>query len=176
MADRFEVGTAVRAVVSKWGARPHWEFEGRWLGADEHGEWVGLPAGTRFVRPGRVYVAPVDQVSLVPANVDPGVAWLATFHAPGGDVSTYVDVTTRVHWSGTELHAVDLDLDVVRWPDGRVTLDDEDEFAANTVAFGYPPDLVEAARLTCEGLEIAVRAGRPPFDGTAHLAWLDLVH
>ncbi len=176
MGDRFAAGTPVRVVMTKWGDRPHWEFTGSFLGTDRHGDWVRFPAGTRFVRPGRVYVAPVDQASLVPrpgAVVDsPDVAWLATFHAPGGTVSTYVDVTTPARWHGTELRAVDLDLDVVRQLDDTVTLEDEDELAAHAVAYDYPPKVVAAARAAGEALLTALRSHRPPFDHDSPRPWL----
>ena len=42
---------------------------------------------------------------------------LATFHAPGGLVEVYVDMTTPAEWDGAVLRAVDLDLDVVRGAD-----------------------------------------------------------
>src|SRR5689334_17146100 len=121
-------GDAVRVVMSKWGDRPHWEFEGVLLGRDEHGDWLGFRAGTRMQRPGASYVAPVDQVGLVPApGPDELRGWLATFHAPRGTVHTYVDMTTPPVWDGPTLRAVDLDLDIVRGNAGRVWVDDEDE-------------------------------------------------
>ena len=44
------------------------------------------------------------------------------------------------------LRAIDLDLDVLRVPSGRVWVDDEDEFAEHRLSFGYPPELVTPAR------------------------------
>ena len=35
---------------------------------------------------------------------------------------------------------VDLDLDVIRMRDGRIILDDEDEFEEHQVRYAYPPD------------------------------------
>ena len=43
---RREVGDAVRIEMAKWGDRPHWHIPARWLGSDEHGDWLGIPAGT----------------------------------------------------------------------------------------------------------------------------------
>ena len=53
--------------MGKWGGRPHWEFDAVLLGSDEHGDWLGIEAGTLMVRPGAEYVAPVAQVGLSPA-------------------------------------------------------------------------------------------------------------
>ena len=160
--------------MTKWGRRPHWEFEGVFLGSDQHGDWVGLAAGTRMSRPGADYVAPVDQVMLVPgpgATRDRG--WVATFHAAGGPVHTYVDMTTPPYWDGLALHAVDLDLDVVRGTAGRVWVDDEDEFARHRVELGYPDEIVELAVATAERVREAVLEEVAPFDGSA-VAWLNL--
>ena len=69
------------------------------------------------------------------------------------------------------LRAVDLDLDVVRGPTGRVWVDDEDEFADHRVRFGYPE---EVARLRDGLLRPGARGRRrrpAPYDGCAR-AWL----
>ncbi len=60
-------GQRVRCEITKWGDRPHWTYEGVWLGTDEHGEWLGFPVGTLFARPGHRFVTAHDQVGLVPA-------------------------------------------------------------------------------------------------------------
>ncbi len=57
--------------MSKWGGRPHWEFDAVFLGSDGHGDWIGIPAETHMSRPGATYVAPVDQVCLVPVAPGP---------------------------------------------------------------------------------------------------------
>ncbi|MGB0101971.1 MAG: DUF402 domain-containing protein, partial [Nocardioides sp.] len=124
-------GDAVRVVMTKWGDQPHWEFDASYLGSDQHGDWLGIPAGTAMSRPGATYLAPTRQVGLVPppGGSGPERGWLATFHDVGGPVQVYVDITTPPSWDGSVLRAVDLDLDVVRGNAGRVWVDDEDEFA-----------------------------------------------
>lgn len=159
-------------VMTKWGERPHWEFDGVLLGSDEHGDWIAFPSGTHMSRPGAEYVAPVDQVGLVPAPGEPGDrGWLATFHASGGVVHTYVDMTTPPRWDGAVLHAVDLDLDVIRLPDGSVGIDDEDEFEEHRARWSYPEDVVTLAVGSCERILAAVVEEAAPFDGTA-ATWL----
>ena len=162
--------------MSKWGDRPHWEFDGVFLGSDEHGDWCAFPAGTHMTRPGAQYVAPVHQVGLAPAvDSASGRWWLATFHDDGGPewgslgapVHTYVDMTTPPAWDGSVLRAVDLDLDVVRGTTGRVWVDDEDEFAAHRLVLGYPGDLVRLAASSCEAVLASVQGGTPPYDGSA---------
>lgn len=158
--------------MTKWGDRPHWEFDGLYLGSDEHGDWLGFPAGTLMSRPG-VEVRPEnDQVGLVPAG---GGAWLGTFHAPGGwTVRTYVDMTSVPEWDGSVVRAVDLDLDVIEPVDGEVYVDDEDEFAEHQVRFGYPDDVVDLAERTRDEVFAAVVERRAPFDGSAQ-RWLPVL-
>lgn len=165
-------GGPVRCVMTKWGDRPHWEFDAVLLGSDEHGDWVGVPAGTPMARPGAAFVPPVDSVLLVPAAMED---WLATFYAPGFRVEVYVDVTTPARWDGAVLRAVDLDLDVVRGKDGRTWVDDEDEFAEHQLAFGYPEETVSSAVAACDDVLRRVTAHTPPFDGGTPARWLDVL-
>lgn len=152
--------------MCKWGDRPHWEFDAVHLGADEHGTWLGLPRGTPLARPGAAFSTETDQVVLVP---DAG--WVATFHAPGYAVATYVDITTVPVWDGAVLRCVDLDLDVIRSAEGDVWVDDEDEFAAHRVTYGYPDDVVAAAERGCAAVLDAVLHERAPYDGAAGGRW-----
>jgi uncharacterized protein len=170
---RFERGTRVRVVMSKWPDRPHWVFEGRYLGADHHGDWIGFPPGSRFTRPGADYVAPYAQVGLVPAQDLAERGWLATFHDPRGTVRAYVDVATPGTWDGTTLRSVDLDLDVVQGRSGRVWVDDEDEFADHRVRWDYPDEVVAQALASCATVEAAIRAGDAPWDAVTTGRWLD---
>lgn len=175
-------GTRVRVTTKKWPAQPHWSFSGVLLGSDRHGDWIGLPGGTRFERPGVVVHPPQHQLTLVPAAVDglrPG--WLAGCHGPGGrqwahlddePVDVYVDVTTPPWWSGDTVTAVDLDLDAIRARSGLVVLDDEDEFADHQVRFGYPAEVIAEAERTADLLLALLRSGSPPFDRPTIDDWL----
>ncbi|HEX3828334.1 MAG TPA: DUF402 domain-containing protein [Sporichthyaceae bacterium] len=62
-------------------------------------------------------------MQLVPAVGD----WIATWRATH-EVMIYVDVTDAPRRDRDAIRAIDLDLDVLYWRDGRVTIDDEDEF------------------------------------------------
>jgi hypothetical protein len=170
------LGETVRVRMTKWRERPHWEFDSVYLGADAHGTWLGFPRGTHMTRPGAEYVSPTDQLGLVPPEglLDAERGWLATFHGPGGPLSVYVDVTAPPTWTGATLNAIDLDLDVVRELDGRVWVDDEDEFAEHQVLYAYPPEVIVAARTSAERLVALVGAHHPPYDGSAR-AWFDVL-
>ena len=56
---------------------------------------------------------------------------------------------------------------MVRELDGRVWVDDEDEFAEHQVSLGYPSDVIAAARASCDRLVALVGGGHPPYDGSA---------
>jgi uncharacterized protein len=171
---RFELGDPVRVEMQKWGERPHWEFDAFWLGSDEHGEWVGIPAGTPMSRPGLDLALENDQVGLVPHPDLRGEDrwWIATFHGvPHPRVLVYVDIATPPRWDGPVVRTVDLDLDVIRPADGEVFVDDEDEFAEHQVSLGYPGDVIASAVRSAEQVLAAVAARHPPYDGS-HDRWL----
>src|SRR4030088_92741 len=106
----------VHVVYTKWGGRPHLDFECRRLGEDQCGVWLAGPPGTQFRRVARASnVAEHGFVQLVPHRGD----WMAFFNA-AGRFDIYVDVTSAPVWAERSVTCVDLDLDVVRLPDGRV--------------------------------------------------------
>jgi hypothetical protein len=167
----FALGDPVRIEMEKWGGRPHWHIPARWLGSDEHGDWIGIPAGTPMVRPGLEVALDNDQVGLVPApGPDVERAFLATFHGPGGDTWAYVDMTTPPVWDGPVVRAVDLDLDVIRMQNGWVVVDDEDEFAEHQVDLGYPPEVIALAEASRDRVHAAILDEDPPYDGS-HRRW-----
>ncbi len=171
-----ELGSPVRVVMTKWGDLPHWEFDAVALGGDEHGSWFGVPAGALLQRPGASFVTETDQVVLAPigrAGADGW--WVATFHAPGYVVSTYVDMTTPPTSDDARVHAVDLDLDVIRTAEGHVFVDDEDEFAEHRLAYGYPADVVSSAEASAAWVLESVLAERAPFDGDTSATWLGVL-
>ena len=158
----------VRVVFSKWGDRPHWEFDAIRLGEDEHGMWIGAPAGTPMARPGVEFAPEYDQVALVPDDA----SFEATFYAPGAPCEIYVDITTRPLWDGSTLRMVDLDLDVIKGWSGRVWVDDEDEFADHRVRFGYPDEIIRLAVASCADVRMKVESGLAPYDGATGRRWL----
>lgn len=156
----------------KWGNRPHWRFPSRLLGQDVHGVWLGLPVGTPYTGPRGAGQLEHGFVTLVP----PKEFWIASFQASSHpETDLYVDITTHAEWL-TDAHVtvVDLDLDVIRFKDGRMHLDDEDEFAEHQMVYDYPPDVIERAESTARQLMRDVAGRREPF-GDASACWLDLL-
>jgi len=169
-------GTPVAGRFTKWGGGRHWEWVGRYLGADEHGDWWYSPVGTRCVRPGVDFVETDGWVSLVPHEG----AYAVGFYPAHREVSIYVDMTTDPVWQRRgaddggpewEVTMVDLDLDVVLTRDGHLYVDDEDEFAEHRVQLGYPAEVVALAERWRDLVLAAVGAGDEPFATVGH-EWL----
>jgi uncharacterized protein len=158
----------VRIVFRKYGGALHWNHAATKLGEDEHGIWVVVPGGT-VARKGDG--PPVTWENTCLMLFPPDAWWTATFHLPPHKAEVYVDVTTVPQWQDGEVSMVDLDLDVIRMRDGRLILDDEDEFAEHQVALGYPPEVISQAEETAQWLMKEVGQRQGVFGG-AHLRWL----
>lgn len=65
---------------------------------------------------------------------------------------------------GSEIHFVDLDIDVVVAPGGGCTVTDEEEFVANSARYRYPAAVQAAARAAVADLLAAVAQRQSPFD------------
>lgn len=176
-----EPGTPVGVRFRKWDGSRHWVFDGVYLGSDEHGDWLGYPAGTFFSRPGSQYHADTPGVAVIERH-----GWVPTLYVghPHGE-AVYIDLATVPEWRNDgispvwEVTSVDLDLDVIAMEEGyehpktgkRYFIDDEDEFAEHTVRYRYPPSVVARVRADADALLAAVRAGEPPYDGATAERW-----
>jgi len=138
------------------------------LGEDEWGTWLWAPRGTRSRYAGREpTVLPVDFLMLIPRDAWWRATWMFASH-----IDLYVDIGCPVEWvTPNRLRVVDLDLDVIRFTDGRCLIDDEDEFAEHTVSLQYPPEVVATARRSADEVLVAVRDRVPPF-GDPPARWL----
>lgn len=71
------------------------------------------------------------------------------FHEPSGSLRNfYCNVNMTPHFADSILDYVDLDLDVVVWPDFSYKILDRDDYEENAALFGYSDDVkvkVEAA-------------------------------
>jgi uncharacterized protein len=166
-------GREVRVQFTKYDGSLHWHHPMRLLGEDEHGVWLGAPAGTSVQRGNEPPVLMEHAfVQLIPA----GQWWSACFNSGPTETLIYCDIGTPPRWTGPgEVTMADLDLDVVQLrTDGRVLILDEDEFAEHQVRYQYPADVItEAERATAWLVEV-ISAGAEPF-ATEYRAWLDKV-
>ena len=149
----------MRLQFTKWGGKRHHGAVLRYLGADEHGDWLGDPVGNSWSGGPKSFVSDTDNVLFVPR--DRGLTAMFYSEHPEHSYELYVDITTTPVWEGDLVTAVDLDLDVIRRCDGSWYVDDEDEFAQHRVTYGYPPELVAAAEAECARVSEEIRSGAP---------------
>jgi len=161
----------VRVRYQKYDGSPHRSYPAVRLGSDEHGDWLGVPSGDFIAASDATFKYDEPYVLLVPPNA----WWTAMFNPPPRRTEIYCDITTPARWDDEGVWLTDLDLDVRRRrADGSVELVDEDEFAEHQVQFGYPDDLVVAARDAAGWLVKALDAGVEPF-GSGYRRWLSKV-
>lgn len=166
--------SAVRVQYLKYPDIKHWRHEMVRLGRDEHGIWLGGPAGTIVQRADEPQVAwPTPFVQLVPE----GEWWTAVYNGVHGrHFSLYVDVVTPPCWVGdSHVEMIDLDLDVVVFQKtGKVEVLDEDEFEQHAVDLAYPTEMVAGALESTRKLVEAISSRQEPF-GNAGERWLEMI-
>lgn len=156
----------------KYDGSAHWRHEMVRLGEDHHGVWLGARAGAVVQLGEEPAIAwPTPWVQLV----RPGAWWTMIYNDDQSEFRIYADIVTPARWvSGNRVELVDLDLDVIGHHDGAARIDDADEFEDHRRRWGYPPELVAAARTAAARVLDHVRTAREPF-GTAGARWLHLV-
>lgn len=165
----MDVGeVAVRVEQTKWPDRPHYAFSAVLLGEDVHGRWLGVREATEMVRGSQV----VFRTRSAGVICVPRDEWYVAHFPSNRDPDVYVDIVTPPTWTPASVSMVDLDLDVVV-ADGAVSLVDEEEFASNRVRYGYPPDVVKAARRVAAEVANAARRASPPFTLPTGDEWMD---
>jgi protein associated with RNAse G/E len=163
-------GTRLVFRWRKWDGSPHWEHDCVYLGSDGSGDWVGQQTGWRSHRPGREIVTAGPNVTLIPPDGD----YVLTFNqTPPATYRVYIDLAWDVRWADGEPRGIDMDLDVIRAGDGRIWIDDRDEWDEHRVRYGYPPDIVVRLEELAVDLERRVTASVPPFDEATAQRWLD---
>ncbi|MFC7643941.1 DUF402 domain-containing protein [Streptosporangium lutulentum] len=126
----------MNVVYRKYDGSLHWHHPSLLLGEDEHGVWIGCEVGSS-ARKGNGPPVPWRYACVMLFPRDDW--WTASFNASPHKVEIYCDISTVPRWSDGEVTMVDLDLDVIRMRDGRIILDDEDEFEEHQVRYAYPP-------------------------------------
>ncbi|GAA1902628.1 DUF402 domain-containing protein [Streptantibioticus ferralitis] len=161
----------VRVVYTKYDGALHWHQYATRLGEDQHGVWLGCPAGNTAQR-GHEPPITYDHafVLLIPRDA----WWTAVFNAAPHRTEIYCDISTVPQWRDGMVTMADLDLDVVRRRGGSLFVDDEDEFAEHRVRYGYPAEVVQSAEHAAQWLMKAIGEGVEPFGG-GYLEWLSLV-
>lgn len=151
----------------KWPHRPTAIAQAAFLGEDAYGRWLGVAAGGAWwaadgARAG-VFERPL--VKLVPA----GTFWTVCFHPV--DPVIDVDIVLPVRWSAGGLEEIDLELDVLRFADGRVEVRDRDAFERVRAEWALPDAIAAQAEAACAWVYARVAEGAEPF-GAVGPAWL----
>lgn len=152
--------------------QPHWGFETGFLGEDEFGWWMSVPAGSRRWKG----TEPVDPTSTDAVFCAPHEGWWHLHYSgPTTRFSHFVDIVTPPVWvSKDRYEMIDLDLDVVVRQDGTIEIEDEGEFEVHRVQYGYSPEMVSRAIAETERIVDALDDRQEPFFDVA-AAWLSRV-
>ncbi len=127
---------------------------------DEHGVWLGAPAGTTGRRGSE---APKTFLGAFIGLIPRDEWWTAVWNAEGKYL-LYVDIATPPRWEGDTMVAVDLDLDVLQLRATRaVEVVDEDEFLDHQERYGYPRYLIDGARAATAKVVRRLESGDEPF-------------
>ena len=163
------MSTLRQVEFRKWPERLHWHYPVQDLGEDTHGRWSCVSAGTILRRgDGRREITTGPSALLYSEET----WWSASFNCNREQpCEVYVDIATPAVFDDGIVRLFDLDIDVVRLWDGRVELWDQDEFAENRVAYGYPEELVLGAERAMREVRDLVESRIEPFD-TVGDAWL----
>lgn len=87
------------------------------------------------------------------------------FHEPDGKLRNYYcNITMLPKLDDDILEYVDLDIDLILWPDGEIEVLDHDEFEMNAELFKYPPELVANVESTLDAIVRDIHQRRFPFD------------
>jgi uncharacterized protein len=86
------------------------------------------------------------------------------FYEPSGEFrNLYCNMNMPPVFENGVLDYVDLDIDVVAWPDGMTKVLDEDDFEANAERYDYPESVRTAALEALEEIKLLISKGLDVF-------------
>lgn len=87
------------------------------------------------------------------------------FHEPDGEFRNYYcNVAMPPTFADNVLDYVDLDLDVLVWPNKKCEVVDRDDFERNALKYNYPNKVRERAEASIEEILRMIGKGESPFD------------
>lgn len=87
------------------------------------------------------------------------------FHEPDGEFRNYYcNINIPPRFQDGILDYVDLDIDVLVWPDGSFKILDRDEFEVNSIKFQYPAELREASERALNEVLHLIETSQFPFN------------
>jgi protein associated with RNAse G/E len=157
------IGRRIYVCSTKYDGSPHWEFDS-WFVHEEGPLLVTYNfAGQELQTPDGPWTTPYDTRNLFWAD-----RWYNVMRMElpqgGGLHGWYCNITTPAMYDGESVRYADLDLDLFVPAEGEPEVLDEDEFLENGARMGYPPDVVEQARLALDRLLVLAGGGQFPFD------------
>ena len=166
--------TAVLVEWFKWPATPYRTTPMSRLGRDDQGTWLFAPKGAAgaYASHGTMPLAS-NFLTLIPV---PEKWWVCTWMwgDPDTTIDIYVDIVVPPAWQSSAcLQIVDLDLDVIRRLDGRVSIEDEDEFAHHSTSLQYPSSVISSARGAANDVLCSIDGQAEPFSAPPS-RWLDV--
>ena len=85
------------------------------------------------------------------------------FHQPSGELlAYYINISMPPILEGNTLSYIDLDIDVVVWPDKLVNVLDLDDFEKNQLKYGYPEEVIKNAEGSLKDVLELIEAGNLP--------------
>ncbi len=132
------------------------------LGADATGTWLFSPAGTRYRAEQDGGVLYDDAPKQNTLHLSPRDAWY--FARWDDERVLYIDAARPTEVLGREWRYEDLYLDLYKRGDGRMIIDDEDEFVAAITAGHLTSEEAAETRSAVEDALRAVEALAEPFD------------
>ncbi|MEI7028167.1 DUF402 domain-containing protein [Paenibacillus sp. y28] len=148
----------------KYGRRPHYEWSTTLLEKTDTYIVVLGERGRklRHHTKGKTFTVEHQTIELFPFD-----AWFTVSAdvMDGKPCRYYCNINEPATMKDNKVAFIDLDLDLV-YRNGQWQVVDEDEFAANSVIFSYPEELIRRARVELERLQDRVRDRGFPFDGT----------
>lgn len=135
-------------------------FELRHVATDAYGSWLSFLRGSAWRAPHDAGVVPIDALVLL-AQDRPFITWWVN---DPDDPRVEIDVCLPPTQTPSGWSFVDLELDPVRHEaDGRVEIEDEDEFAASVDAGWMSDTDALLAREAAESMADVLRAGDEPW-------------
>jgi protein associated with RNAse G/E len=160
----------VEYLTKKWDGRRHKFGQVDLLGHDQFGTWLWGRAGRTIILGAHTsFVTKQDALYLAA----PGAWWVPSWWIGHPEVSLYVDICTPAVCDVGRFEYVDLDLDVVRYIDGRAEIVDRDEFEAHQIALDYPTEVISAAEDAAQTVLELIEKNDPPFDGRVTQDWIE---
>jgi uncharacterized protein len=139
------------------------------LGEDAHGRWLGIAQGRPWSSADGLSAGTFTHsfVKLVPVDT----WWTACFQE--SDPIVDVDIVLPVQWIADTLEEVDLELDILQYADGNVSIRDQEVFQRVREDWDMPNAIATQAEHACQQIYQFLNERLEPFNSVGR-KWLAL--